>query len=368
MRGKFSLPLLTIVIIAFALAVSDHTTSAAPGVWENVTGNLSGMASECGNITLMATVPSSSSVLAGIALKGLWSNSSGTTWTHLGDSAGSDTIANRPSWIVFDPVNPAKFWESGIYNVGSGGVFKTTDAGNTFKRLGSISHNDYVSVDFTDPNRQVLLAGGHEQVQTVFKSTDGGQTWNNIGVNLPANTNHSTHPLVINTQTYVVNTQGWAGGTSGIFRTTNGGTSWQQVHTVGPAGPPLVTSTGAIYWPTFGSLAKSTNGGASWTQVGNGLLNVTPVELPDGKLATAGGTTLLVSADGGVTWTPIGVNLPYQPQGVIYSPGRRAFFVWKGDCGNVVPANAVMKLDLDMGGGTTGPPVPAAPQNLRVIR
>ncbi len=362
MRRKFSCLLLTIVIIALALPRREPMQAQAPA-WQNVTGNMAGLASDCGNLTLLSSVPGSGSVIAGVAAKGLWVNSTGTTWAALGAGAGSAAIGNRASWIVYDPTSPATFWESGIYS-SSGGVFRTTNSGSTFTRLGAtLWHNDYVSVDFTDPNRQVLLAGGHEQVQTVFKSADGGQTWTNVGVNLPANTNHSTHPLVINTQTYVVNAQGWAGGTSGIFRTTNGGASWQQVHTIGPAGPPLVTSTGAIYWPTFGTLAKSTNGGATWTQVGNGLLNVTPVELPDGRLVSLGGNTLVVSTNGGSTWSPIGPAIPYQAQGVIYSPSRKAFFVWKGDCGNVVPSNAVLKLDMDMGGSTA----PSPPTNLRIV-
>jgi hypothetical protein len=362
MSRKISCFLFTIVIIALALAGRD-ATHAQGGTWQNVTGNLAGLASECGNLTLLSAVPGSSTIIAGVATKGLWANSSGT-WTALGTGSGSAVVGNRPSWIVYDPANPSNFWESGIYN-SSGGVFKTTNAGSTFTRLGAtLWHNDYVSVDFTDANRQVLLAGGHEQTQTVYKSSDGGQTWTNIGANLPANTNHSTHPLVINTQTYVVNTQGWAGGTSGIFRTTNGGASWQQVHNVGPAQPPLVTSSGAIYWPTFGTLAKSTNGGATWTQVGSGLLNATPAELPDGRLVALSGNSLVVSTDGGATWSAIGPALPYQPHGVIYSPGRKAFFVWRGDCGNVVPSDAILRLDMDMGGGG---PVPSAPTNLRVV-
>src|SRR4029079_8015651 len=155
----------------------------AAASWVNVTGNLANMASECGNLTMLSAVPGSDTIIAGVALKGLWANSSGNTWSHLGSGAGSDTITNRPSWITYDPLHPGVFWESGIYN--GRGVFKTTDGGSTFRQLGSIAHNDYVSVDFGDPDRKTLLAGGHEQAQTVYRSTDGGQTWTNIGVTLP---------------------------------------------------------------------------------------------------------------------------------------------------------------------------------------
>lgn len=356
------------VISAMALA-ARNTVPAAAATWDNVTGNLANFPSECGNLTLLSIVPSTGAVMAGVAAKGLWVNSAGTTWTQLG-SGGGDAILNRPSWIAYDPVTPANFWESGIYGNNTGGIFKTTNAGSTFQRLGStsspINHNDYVSVDFSDPNRQLLLAGGHEQAQTVYRSVNGGQTWTNIGATIPPNTKHTTHPLVITSQTYVVNAQGWNAGAAGVFRTTNGGMSWDQVSTQGPTGPPLVTANKSIYWANGGTLLKSTDGGASWNTVGSGLQAVTPVELPDGRLVSIGGNTLVVSSNGGSTWTPIGPTLPYSPAGVVYSPTRKAFFIWHWDCGNVVLANAIMKLDMDMGGPSN--PVPNAPTNLRIVR
>lgn len=352
------------VILAVAIAAAFHTAAplgAAPPTWVNITGNLANMPSECGNLTMLSPSPASAAVLAGVALKGLWSNSSGTTWTQLGTGSGSDAIINRPSWIVYDPLDPNVFWESGIYS--GGGIYRTTDGGNTFRRLGSISHNDYVSVDFTDPNRQTLLAGGHEAPQTVYKSTNGGQTWTNAGSTLPAGTKFSSNPLALSGLTYVVNAQGWAGTTAGMFRTTDGGATWMQVSTQEPYAPPLVTSSGAIYWASGGGLLKSTDAGVTWTRVGNNLATIHPIELPDGRLATFSGNSIVASADGGSTWSPLGASLPYQPAGLVYSPQRQAFFIWRWDCGNVVPADAIMQMDFAIAGSG---PVP--PTNLRIVR
>jgi photosystem II stability/assembly factor-like uncharacterized protein len=329
--------------------------------WANATGNLANMASECGNLTMLSAVPGPGAVIAGVALKGLWTNSNGTTWSQLGSGTGSDTITNRPSWITYDPLNPRVFWESGIYN--GGGVYKTTDGGTTFQRLGSISHNDFVSVDFGDPNRQTLLAGGHEQSQTVYRSTDGGQNWTNIGVSIPANTKFSTNPIIINAQTYVVNLSGYGSETGGILRTTNGGASWQQVSAVEPTGPPLVASDGTIYWSNGNSLLKSTDGGSTWSQVGNDLQPVSPIELPDKRLVSVGSTTVVISADGGSVWSPVGAALPFTPAGVIYSPGRKALFIWHWDCGPVVLPDAIMRLDMDL-----SPRGPAPPTGLRIVK
>jgi hypothetical protein len=348
-------------LLVMCIAMRATSVLLAQGSWVNATGNLANMPSECGNLTRLSSMPGSDTIIAGVALKGLWANSTGTTWLALGSGAGSDTITNRPSWIVYDPLHSGVFWESGIYN--GGGVYKTTDNGATFHRLGSISHNDYVSVDFTDPNRQTLLAGGHEQPQTVYRSTNGGQTWTNIGASIPANTKFSTDPLIINTQTYVVNLSGYTSATAGILRTTNGGVSWQTVSTVGPYdGPPLVTANGTIYWLNGSGLLRSTDSGASWIQVGNNLQSVSPIELPDGRIVAVGGGNLVISADGGSTWTAIGDPLPFSPAGLIYSPSRRAFFIWHWDCGGVVLPNAIMRLDLDLTSH-----VPTAPTGLRIV-
>lgn len=362
MRGKFSFLLATFVIFALALASRGPAQAQSP-TWQNVTGNLANMQSECGNMTLVSARPSSPMVIAGVAMRGLWANTAGSTWTQLGTGGGSDTITNRPNWIVYDPANSSTFWEAGMYN--SNGVYRTTNGGTTFTKLGTIWHNDYVSVDFSDPNRQTLLAGGHEQSQTIYKSTNGGTSWTNIGSNFPANTKFTSYPHILNAQTYIVNAQGFGSGTAGIYRTTNGGTSWQSVSPIGPVGQPLVTSTGVIYWANGASLLKSVDTGATWTSVGSGLGGYPPVELPDKRLAAiSGGGNLVTSSDGGMTWSTINPAMPYRPWGFVYSATRQAFFIWLLDCGGVVLPNAIMKLDYAVTG--TGGSVPSAPTNLRI--
>jgi hypothetical protein len=354
MRRTLSCWLIALVV---ALVVRAMVPVGAAS-WVNVTGNLAGLPSECGNLPLVSASPTSDRVIAGVALKGLWVNTTGTTWSQLGTGAGSATITNRPTWISYDPANPNVFYESGIYN--GGGVYKTTDNGLTFRQLGSISHIDFVSVDYNDPNRNTLVAGGHEQSRTVYRSTDGGSTWTNVGANMPANSNFSTNPLVVNAQTYLVNTSGWGGGTNGIFRTTDSGATWQQVSTSGAQNAPLVASGGAIYWAFGNSVLKSTNAGVNWTQIGNGLQAVHPIEVAGGQLVSVGGSTLVMSSDGGATWTAIGPTLPYAPLGVVYSPTRKAFFIWHFDCANAVPADAIMRLDFDLN-------IPAPPTNLHIV-
>lgn len=333
----------TVLGIVFAC-----TASSAFAAWVNVTGNLADMPSECGNLCLLSMVPGQDKIIAGVAKRGLWATTDGgTTWTPLGQGEGSDAIINRPSRIVYDPTNATVFWESGIYN--SFGVYQTTDGGKTFRHLGKITHNDYVSVDFSDPQRLTLLAGGHEQPRTVWKSVDGGRNWTNIGVNLPTGTKFSTHPLLLSALTYVVNASGWGQGSPGVFRTTDGGSTWSSVSALEANGSPLVVADGTIYWELIydRGVTRSTNQGADWVQAcGGGRIKGSQlIELPDGKLAAVGGNCLKVSSDQGATWTQVAEPTPVQAAGVVYSPVRQAFFIWQWDCGNKVLPNAIFRYD-----------------------
>jgi photosystem II stability/assembly factor-like uncharacterized protein len=329
------------VAIGAVIALRFETSAAQPAnSWVNVTGTLANMASECGNLTLLSAVPHSNNILAAVARKGLWMSGGGGTWAHVGGVA-SNRIT-KPSSIVYDPVRPGVFWMTAIYT--GGGLNQTSDNGHTFRQLGSITHNDFVSVNFRDPERQTLLAGGHEQSQTVYQSSDSGRSWTNIGLNLPPNTGYTSHPLIINSVTYLVNAQAVADRAGGIFRTTNAGTSWRRVSDQGPLAAPLVTANGTIYWPINGGLLKSTNAGSTWTQVGRDLRAISPIELSDGKLVSIAADNLVSSEDGGVTWSPFGATLPFTPTGLIYSEGRRAFLIWRSDCGAIVRSDAIMEI------------------------
>jgi hypothetical protein len=319
---------------------------APSSTWLNVTTDLANLPSECGNLTLVSADPWSPRIIAGVAQRGLYkSDNGGGSWQPLGTGSGSATITNRPSAIVYDADDPNRFWESGIYN--GGGTYVTLDRGSTFQQLGSIAHNDLISVDMHDAQRKTLLAGGHEQVQTVHRSINGGTNWTNVGANLPVNSNHSSYPLVLDSDSYLVGACGWASGACGVWRTQDGGATWTaSLSALSPGGAPLWHSSGAIYWPLiYGSgLAVSTDLGVTWDFAAAGVYS--PVELPDGRMLGLAGGRVVLSSDGHI-WTPVGQPLPFQAAGLTYSAWTKTMYVWQWDCGNVVLPNAIARAGFD---------------------
>jgi photosystem II stability/assembly factor-like uncharacterized protein len=329
--------------------------SGPSGMWINATANLANMPSQCGNLVSVFAKPDEDLVIAGIALDGLWASRDGGAWAPIGTAADAGIITSRPSSAAFDPQVSTRYWISGFDN--GLGVYETTDDGDSFAALGDVNQIDLVSVDFTDPARQTLLAGVHETSQGLWRSTDGGMTWTNVGGALPANTACS-FPVVIDSQTHLVGCDGYGGGPAGVYRTTDGANTWTAVSTSGGFHAPLVASDGSIYWASGNGagMIRSTNNGQTWTTVvGPDIVaSLPPTELPDGRIATVGGALyatqyVLVSKDHGATWTQVSPGLPYTTSGIVYSGARRAFYIWTFTCSGAspVPPNAIMRYDFD---------------------
>jgi len=354
---------LLLLALAVAGCAEPRVAGAGPvggldaGVWENVTADLAGTPSECGNLSWLAASPDRDELIAGIARQGLWSRPAGAaTWTRLGTGAGSGAITNRTTTLIFDPVHAGIFWESGIYN--SYGVYRSRDDGKSFAQLGldfgAFNANccEALSIDLADPARLTMLAGGHENGRHLFRSRDSGGSWTELGPKLPADAGNTSYPLVLSAQLLLVGS--WFGPGGGVFRSTDGGETWARVSSTPVHSQPLLHSDGSIYWLVDGNggLIRSTDQGKTFTQAtaGNLLLTTTAgvVEMPGGRLAAPGVSGhVLVSADQGATWQQINSALPITPTGLLYSTQQKAFYAWYWTCqvnGDAVAADAIQRL------------------------
>lgn len=149
---------------------------------------------------------------------------------------GPALMSGRISDIAVRP-DDAHTW---YVAAGSGGVWKTTNAGTTFKPVFD-SQPAYsigcITIDSTDPS--VIWVGTGENVSGrhvgygdgVYRSRNGGKTWENMGLK---KSEHIGKILVDPRDSNVVFVAAegplWsAGGERGLYRSTDGGANWEQV-------------------------------------------------------------------------------------------------------------------------------------------
>jgi len=265
-------------------------------------------------------------------------NFSGLEFRSIGPAFMSGRIAD----IAIHPQDESVWYVA----VGSGGVWKTTNAGNTWTPIfdnESCYSTGCVTIDPSNPS--VIWLGTGENVggrhlsfgDGVFKSLDGGQSWTNVGLESSEHISKIiVHPDDSNIVWVAAQGPLWSkGGERGIFKSTDGGRNWEQTLgnnewtgatelVIDPRNPDVLYAatwdrhrTVAAYMgggPGSG-LHRSTDGGLTWTKLSSGLptsnlgkigLAISPQQ-PDLLYAAIeldrrkGG--LYKSTDKGSTWT-----------------------------------------------------------------
>jgi photosystem II stability/assembly factor-like uncharacterized protein len=217
-------------------------------------------------------------------------------------------VGNRISSVAGVAGDPAIYYAGAA----SGGVWKTTDAGLTWKPMfDDQSAHSIGALAVAPSDSEIIWAGtGEPHIRSnvsigdgVYKSTDGGKTWKNMGLEESGRVSrvviHPTNPEVV----YVaVLGHGYSPQSErGIYRTQDGGHNWEHVLFVDentgasdlsmdPANPRIMfAGMWQIDIKTWGresggpgsGLYTSRDGGDTWKRLeGNGL-----PELPVGKVA-----------------------------------------------------------------------------------
>ncbi len=278
-------------------------------------------------------------------------------------SLGPSLTTGRVSDVDIDPKNPNVWYVASA----SGGLWKTENRGNTFAPIFDQYGSYSLGCVVVDPRNSniVWLGTGENNNQRsvgfgdgVYKSTDAGKTWKRSGLE---NSEHIQNIVIDprNSSVVYVTAIGplWSsGGDRGLYKTTDGGATWKAVLSISPetgatdlAMDPRKPDTLYVAMlqrrravgqligggPESG-IYKSTNGGASWTKLTKGL---PPVEMGRVGLAINPRNPNIIYAlvtaqkneggffrsdDAGASWTRIGKQIGGRGNGEGEQGGRGA--------------------------------------------
>ncbi|OFW07487.1 MAG: hypothetical protein A3H96_07045 [Acidobacteria bacterium RIFCSPLOWO2_02_FULL_67_36] len=281
----------------------------------------------------------------GVVNGGVWKTTdAGHTWKPIFDSQptgsiGSIAVAASDPNVVY--VGSGEGLARPDLSVGDG-VYKSTDAGKTWTHLGLRDGQQIpaIAIDRNNPNRLFVAVAGHpygpNEERGIFRSTDGGQTFQkvlykdeNVGGNDvdidPSNPNIVYATLWEERQGPWENAQ-WRGTGGGIYRSTDGGSTWTPL-TKGLPGNGAITQANLAIAPgnpkrLYATVAsgpavtfyRSDDAGESWTRatedtrptgrIGGGDLAMPLVGAKDADTVIMASTVSYKSTDGGRTWVP----------------------------------------------------------------
>jgi hypothetical protein len=199
-----------------------------------------------------------------------------SNWVSLGPTSFTNkptSTANigRINSVIVDPNNANTYYAGAP----AGGIWKSTDAGLNWTPLSDELPQIGVSgiaIDYNNSNIIYIATGDDDQSDSisvgVFKSTDGGATWNQTGIN-PSNSPSLMNDIYIHpTDSNIL----WLATNNGVYKTINAGTSWSLTQSgnirdikVKPGDPSI------IYAVTSSDFYKSTDGGDSFSLSNTGL-------------------------------------------------------------------------------------------------
>jgi photosystem II stability/assembly factor-like uncharacterized protein len=279
----------------------------------------------------------------GVNNGGVWkSTDAGRVWVPIFDDQPTGSIGA----IAVAPSNPD------VIYVGSGeglqrpdlstgdGLYKSTDGGKTWTNTGLRDGQQISSVivDPKDPNRVFVAVLGHpynaNPERGVFRTTDGGKTWAKVlykdeDTGAVALAFDPKDPTTVYTVLWA-SRQGpwengaWQGPGSGLFKSTDGGTTWKQLTTGLPTTAQGLGRIGfdvsrsdpkrlyaVVDAPRLGGIYRSDDAGDSWRRVnsearvwgrGSDFAEV-KVDPKNPDVIWVANTSLYKSTDAGVSFT-----------------------------------------------------------------
>jgi len=286
-------------IMFLLFALSGQAQNIDVSKLENLKIRNIGPAGMSGRVTAIdVNLSAPENIFVGTASGGVWhSNSGGVRWEPIFDEAPLQSVGS----LTINQQNPAEIW------VGTGegnprnsqnsgeGIFKSIDSGKTWNLMG-LENTRVIHRIIIDPtNSNIVYAGvqgqswGSNSERGVFKTIDGGKTWNKI---LYVNENTGIADLVMDPSNpnkmiaamWEFGRKPWTfksgGPGSGLHITYDGGSTWKQMTAkdngipkgeLGRIGISFAPSKPSILYALIeakeNGIYKSTNGGENWKLV-----------------------------------------------------------------------------------------------------
>jgi photosystem II stability/assembly factor-like uncharacterized protein len=361
---RYRLPILLIVFVLTSYRAASAPNSVNPASamrWRQIGPNRAGRA------RALSGSPGQPNVFyIGFDNGGMWrSTDYGANWEPLFDNESTGSIGA----IAVAPSNPR------IIYVGSGagiirpdlatgnGMYKSTDGGSTWTHLGLTDTQmiAMVDVDPRNPDRLFVAALGHpygpNAERGVFRSTDGGRSFQKVlykdeytsadDVRIDPSDPNVVYAALWQQQQAFYEGGSYGGPSGGIFKSTDGGTTWKQLTdglpeivqaniALSQSNPKIIYAMAAgiaarTGQPTVSVTAgpvgfyKSVDGGEHWflaiqvpdgsgtkspdnrplARIGGGDLPTIVVDPKDPNTIYSCSTVFWRSEDGGITWSAV---------------------------------------------------------------
>lgn len=182
----------------------------------------------------------------------------------LTDNGGTSWSEWNSTGFIFQPIVCNFYDEMNGLICGESNIIRTTDGGNSWEEVFIAGADEFVDIEYVNEN-EVFICGEVGSNSCIFKSVDGGLTWNNL-CNFG---NIHAHDLYF----YDANTC-FLTGINTIYRSSDGGNTW--IETI--INLSNFTHFKSIHFPTdeigyavgegeFETIVKSTDGGENWNAI-----------------------------------------------------------------------------------------------------
>ncbi len=337
------------LLLVIPLLLTINTTISQNNgkqLFGDMTARHIGPALMSGRINDMEVHPTNSRIIyAGSAGGGVWkSNDAGTTFNPIFDdycqSIGAVTLdPNDPDNTIY--VGTGETWTRNSVSIGDG-LYKSTDGGSNWKKIG-LEKSEHIANIIINPknSNEIYVAAlgalwGDSEERGVFKSSDGGQTWNKI-LYINQKTGCAdlvidpTNPKILYASMWEFRRTGWSfesgGSNSALYKSVDAGKTWNKIHNgfpsgklgrlgiaIAPSNPKILYTVIEAEKDKRKGLYKSSDAGASWEQLNNDFgLTVRPfyfsrivVDPKDENVIVKGGLSGSISRDGGKTFKALG--------------------------------------------------------------